>query len=82
MRAERLRHRGVRKTRFGKAKMARGTTVDDAQLRNPDLVDAASEAVPERCGIGAPANKSQILPLVLPPLAKEILCGCDGQGNQ
>src|SRR5579864_2495017 len=62
--------------------MARGAAVYNAQLRNPNLVNAAMEAALESCEIGTPANEMQILALVLSPLLKEILCGRNSQGNQ
>ena len=51
----------VRKTCFFKPNMAGGATIDDSQLRQPDLMDAWLEAPAQADSIAAISNQREVL---------------------
>jgi hypothetical protein len=67
----------VGKAGFIQSQVARCAAVDNAQIREPNLVNAWLESATQAHGISAIANQPQVSPLKTMPLAEVILCRCD-----
>src|SRR5271165_6090152 len=79
--AERLlRH--VPKAGFIESKVAGGAAVDDAQFRQPDLMNARLEPATQAHGISAIVDQRQVVPLIVMPLAKVLLGGSNRESQQ
>ena len=72
----------VGKAGFLQAQVAGGAAVDDAQFRQPDLMNAWLEAAAQADCIAAIADQRQVFALIAVPLAEVLLCRRDGQRQQ
>jgi len=72
----------VTKTSFIQSEVARSTTVDDAQIGQPYLMNARLESTLQTDGISAITDQFQVLPLIAMPLAEVLLCRRDRKSNQ
>jgi len=63
----------VGKTSFIQSEVARSTTVDNTQIRQPYLVNARPESTSQADGISAITNQFQVQPLIAMPLAEVLL---------
>ena len=72
----------VGKTSFIQSEVARSTTVDDAQIGQPYLVNARLESTLQAQGIAAIVDQLQVLPLISMPLAEVLLGRRDRKSNQ
>ena len=69
----------IGQARFFQTKVAGGATVCDLLLGQPDLLDAGLEVPFQGDRIGTAADETQILLLVMPPLAEMVLGWCGGK---
>ena len=74
--------RNVGETGFLQTQMAGVAAIHDAQLRQPDLVNARLHAAAQTYRIAAIADQRDVFALITMPLTEVILCRRDGQCQQ
>src|SRR5579863_7201476 len=75
-------HGHIGQAGFFQTHMATGTSVNHAQLGQPDLLNSASEVPLQRVGVTAIAEHLPIAMLIMPPLAEKILGGSNRHRRQ
>ena len=74
--------RNVSERGFFQPNVATRAAIDDSEIWQPYLLNAALEVPLQSVGLAAVANHAQISVLVVPPLAEEILRRGDGQRRE